>query len=187
MMRIITGLAKGTRLKAPKGMDTRPTADRVKESMFNILGDIVVDAKVLDLFGGTGNLGLEALSRGAAKAIFIDQNQNSINAIKENINLCKLQGQALVYKMDSFVALGRLAREHYKFNLIFCDPPYNKGLVEKTLTKLEENEILEDEAIIVVEHSKHELITSDFSNYEVRRSEKYGETIVSFILYKISS
>jgi len=109
-MRIITGLAKGTRLKAPKGMDTRPTADRVKESMFNILGDIVVDAKVLDLFGGTGNLGLEALSRGAAKAVFIDQNQNSINAIKENVNLCKLQGQALVYKMDSFVALGRLAR-----------------------------------------------------------------------------
>ena len=96
MMRIITGLAKGTRLKAPKGMDTRPTADRVKESMFNILGDIVVDAKVLDLFGGTGNLGLEALSRGAAKAVFIDQNQNSINAIKENVNLCKLQGQALV-------------------------------------------------------------------------------------------
>ena len=185
-MRIITGLAKGIRLKAPKGMDTRPTADRVKESMFNILGGIVDDAKVLDLFGGTGNLGLEALSRGANKAIFIDQNQNSITAIKENINLTKMIKKAIVYKMDSLVALSRLARGHYKFNLVFCDPPYNKGLVEKSLLKLVENDILEDEAIIVVEHSKHEFIPNELLNYEVRRSEKYGETIVSFILYKIS-
>lgn len=185
-MRIITGLAKGIRLKAPKGMDTRPTADRVKESMFNILGDIVDDAKVLDLFGGTGNLGLEALSRGASKAVFIDQNQNSITAIKENINLTKMNQKAVVYKMDSLLSLSRLAREQYKFDLVFCDPPYNKGLVEKSLMKLVENNVLEDEAIIVVEHSKHESIPDDFSNYEVRRSEKYGETIVSFILYKIS-
>ena len=185
-MRIITGLAKGIRLKAPKGMDTRPTADRVKESMFNILGGIVDDAKVLDLFGGTGNLGLEALSRGANKAIFIDQNQNSITAIKENINLTKMIKKAIVYKMDSLVALSRLAREHYKFNLVFFDSPYNKGLVEKSLLKLVENDILEDEAIIVVEHSKHEFIPNELLNYEVRRSEKYGETIVSFILYKIS-
>ena len=95
-MRIITGLAKGTRLNAPKGMDTRPTADRVKESMFNILGDIVVDAKVLDLFGGTGNLGLEALSRGAAKAVFIDQNQNK----KSRSNNCYASIKTVLICLD---------------------------------------------------------------------------------------
>lgn len=182
-MRIITGSAKGIRLNAPRGLETRPTTDRVKESVFNILGDIVVDAQVLDIFAGTGNLGLEALSRGATAAVFIDSSIESIKIIKENAKRTKLIEQTEVYRNDVIRALERFVETSRSFDLIFCDPPYNKGLVEIVLEKIENNSILNPQGILVIEHSKHEKITDQWSNLQLRRVEQYGETLISFLLY----
>ena len=182
-MRIITGSAKGIRLNAPRGLETRPTTDRVKESVFNILGDVVVDAQVLDIFAGTGNLGLEALSRGATAAVFIDSSIESIKIIKDNAQRTKLIEQTEIYRNDVIRALDRFVETSRSFDLIFCDPPYNKGLVEIVLEKIENNSILKPKGILVIEHSKHEKITDQWSNLQLRRVEQYGETLISFLLY----
>lgn len=183
-MRIITGTAKGTRLKTPRGSQTRPTADRVKESIFNILGVTVQNAKVLDLFAGTGNLGLETLSRGARVAVFVDKSPESIQLIKENSVLTKLADRIEVIKNDSINALNRIIKDGRKFDLIFCDPPYNKGLVKLILEKIDNSQLITPDGVIVVEHSKHEQIDNEFNNLIVKRTERYGETLVSFIFSK---
>jgi len=183
-MRIITGIAKGAKLKAPRGMDTRPTADRVKESIFNILGTMVLEATVLDLFAGTGNLGLEALSRGAKHAVFVDQSAISMRVIKDNAIHTKLVHSADFYKSDVLKAVDKLGRAGQMFDLIFCDPPYNKGLVTSVLTKIDELNILTAGGIIILEHSRHENIDKQLSNLQLNRSERYGETIVSFYIYQ---
>lgn len=183
-MRIITGSAKGLKLKAPAGLDTRPTTDRVKESVFNILGDIVVDASVLDLFAGTGNLGLEALSRGSKIAVFVDHGSESIGIIKENANHTKLVEHTEIYKSDVLRALDKFIQMKRSFDLLFCDPPYNKGFVQAVLTKLDRNPIMALDGVIVIEHSRHEEITDQWENLQLRRTERYGETLISFLLYK---
>ncbi|HWR43227.1 16S rRNA (guanine(966)-N(2))-methyltransferase RsmD [Sporomusa sp.] len=192
-MRIITGIAKGTKLKTPKGLDVRPTADRVKESMFSILANLelpsdrhaLTEATVLDLFAGTGNLGLEALSRGAAHALFIDHSQVSLAAIKENISNAKLGELAEVQRGDSVKALDKLDQSGQTFTLIFLDPPYNQGLVNIVLLKLDTSNVLVDGGLIVVEHSKHESINTQWQNLKLIRTERYGETFVTFFLRPI--
>ena len=182
-MRIITGKAKGCKLKAPKGMTTRPTADRVKESLFNILGFDVYDANVLDLFAGSGNLGLEAISRGAKKVVFVDQDTESIRIIKENAEHTKLIAASEIMKCDVFLALQRLERAKVKFNLLFCDPPYLKELVQKVLFKVDTMDILEDGAIIVVEHDRKDNVDVVLENIVLKRSQNYGSTVVSFFVF----
>lgn len=182
-MRIITGSAKGTQLKAPRGLATRPTADRVKESVFNILGDIVIDAHVLDIFAGTGNLGLEALSRGATAAVFIDNSTESIDIIKANAERTKLTARTEIYKNDVTRALDKFVQNGRSFDLIFCDPPYNQGLIQIVLDRIENHSLLKPKGILVIEHSKHEKITDDWNNLQLRRVERYGETLVSFLLH----
>jgi len=179
-VRIIAGTAKGIRLKAPKGMKTRPTADRVKESVFAILGDSCVDAEVLDLFSGTGNLGLEALSRGAATAVLIDKNVQSIKIMMENAILTDLTGFVVICREEVMQALRRLNGEGRSFDLIFCDPPYNLGWPGKVLNVIENSEILRSGGILVMEHSRHEKISTELKRIVVYRSEFYGETVVSF-------
>lgn len=182
-MRIITGKAKGCKLKAPKGMLTRPTADRVKESLFNILGAEVLEAKVLDLFAGTGNLGLEALSRGAVEAVFVDQNAESISIIKENAAHTKLIDKVEMMKSDVFLALRRLSRAEKRFDLLFCDPPYSKGLAQEVLSALDEIDILADGAVIVVEHDRKDDMAVMLHNIVLKRSQTYGSTVVSFFIF----
>lgn len=183
-MRIITGSAKGLLLKAPRGMNTRPTTDRVKESLFSILGDIVVDAKVLDIFAGTGNLGLEALSRGANHAVFVDQSRESIAVIQENALHTRLNDQSTIIKADVVRQLRQLSLTNHSFDLVFCDPPYNKGYVQQVLEILDSSSLLLPQAIVVIEHSQHETIAPTWNHLEVRRSERYGETLITFLLYK---
>ncbi len=183
-MRIITGSAKGTKLKPPKGLSTRPTGDRVKESLFNILGFQLNETRVLDLFAGTGNLGLEALSRGAHSALFVDQDMQSINLIKENAQLTKLVEKTQIYKGEVLRTIDGLANTMQKFDLIFCDPPYNKGLVNRVLDKLDTTRILSDEGIIIMEHSRHELVADQWKHLHCFRRERYGETTLSFLSYK---
>lgn len=176
-MRIITGSAKGTKLKTPRGMAVRPTGDRVKESLFNILGSRVPDARVLDLFAGTGNLGLEALSRGANHTTFVEQSMVSIALIRENAILTKLQDQITIVKANVLSAIDRLEGQ---FDLIFCDPPYNQGLVSQVLIRIDSAAILADRGMLIVEHSQHERIESSLNQLNLIRSERFGETCIGF-------
>ena len=179
-MRIISGAAKGIRLKTPKGMKTRPTTDRVKESVFGILGTKPEDAAVLDLFAGSGALGLEALSRGAAKATLVDKSAESIKIIKENAELAKLDSVAVICREDVLQAIKRFANAGMVFDLVFCDPPYNLGLAPKTLQALDSGDLLSERGVLVLEHSRHEKLPGELKRIAAYRSEFYGETVVSF-------
>lgn len=183
-MRIITGSAKGTRLKAPRGLDTRPTTDRVKESIFNILGNAVDQAVVLDLYAGTGGLGLEALSRGATRAVFVDQSLASIAVIKDNIECTRMTAKAEIIKGDVVKTLERLTEKQALFDIVFCDPPYNKGYVTKVLQKLDSGTLLNQQSILIIEHSRHETLNDiPWKKLILKRNERYGETVVSFFIY----
>ena len=181
-MRIITGSAKGCKLYAPRGLDVRPTADRVKESVFNILGTRTFDAAVLDLFAGTGNLSLEALSRSAARALLVEESAVSVAAIERNLEHTKLAQRACVWRMDVFKALNRLAGQPERFELVFADPPYNRGYAARVLLWFDENELLAPGGMLVLEHSKHEQMEACpcKKNMAIQRVEYYGETVITF-------
>ena len=173
-MRIITGTAKGCRLKAPKGMSTRPTSDRIKESLFSILGSLVLDASVLDLFAGTGGLGLEALSRGASHAVFVDASTADI--IRENAEHARLLGNSEIVHREAISFLGHLAGGERRFDLIFCDPPYHKGLWEKALVMVDRGDLLLPGGVLVVEHGGDERRLPDLRALECVREVSYGHT-----------
>ncbi len=173
-MRIITGSARGARLKTPKGMGTRPTAAHIKESLFNILGYRVAGRTVLDTFAGTGALGLEALSRGAASAVFIDQATSAL--IQENAEHTHLTEHAEIFRGDAFVQLQRLAAAGRQFDLVFCDPPYHKGLWQRALAFFDEKAILKTGAIVVVEHGTDEAELPELASLECVRQQRYGST-----------
>lgn len=173
-MRIITGSARGCRLKTPKGQATRPTSDRIKESLFNILGQKVCGRKVLDIFAGTGNLGLEALSRGAASACFVDQATAAL--IRENAVHTRLQDKAAVHGCDVFAQLSRFSQGGESFDLIFCDPPYHKGLAWRALTFFDESTVLAHAGILVVEHGADENDMPELSELHCVLNRRYGRT-----------
>ncbi len=179
-LRVITGKAKGHKLNTPKGLKTRPTADRVKESIFNILGHINDDSLVLDLFSGSGNIGIEFLSRGAKESYFIDKDTVSIKCIKQNLNNTKLLNQASVYKQNVNKAMNILGNRDIKFNYIFMDPPYNKNLVIPTLQKIHENQLLFDTGIIIIEHESTSSFPDCFFTYSKIDMRKYGDTAITF-------
>ena len=175
-MRIITGSARGCRLKTPKGAEvTRPTADRVKESLFNILGQMVVGRKVLDIFAGTGNLGLEALSRGAESAVFVDK--ATAKLIAENLQLTRLQEKGIVRSGDVFAELSRQAAGKAEFSLIFCDPPYHKGLWQQALRQIDASDgLMAENGILVVEHGAEENEIPELSRLQLVHNRRYGHT-----------
>ena len=173
-MRIITGSARGCRLKTPKGQATRPTSDRIKEALCDILGPRVYGRKVLDIFAGTGNLGLEALSRGAASACFVDQATAAL--IRENAVHTRLQDKAAVHGCDVFAQLSRFAQGGESFDLIFCDPPYHKGLAWRALTFFDESTVLAHAGILVVEHGADENDMPELSELRCVLNRRYGRT-----------
>ena len=175
-MRIITGSARGCRLKTPKGAEvTRPTADRVKESLFNILGQMVAGRKVLDIFAGTGNLGLEALSRGAESAVFVDK--ATAKLIAENLQLTRLQEKGIVRSGDVFAELSRQAAGRAEFSLIFCDPPYHKGLWQQALKQIDGSDgLMAENGILVVEHGAEENEIPELSRLQLVHNRRYGHT-----------
>ena len=174
-MRIITGTARGCRLKTPKGQDTRPTADRIKESLFNILGQEVLDRKVLDIFAGTGNLGLEALSRGAKSGTLVDK--ATAQLMQENARLTRLQDRVIVRGGDVFAELSQLERGQAGFDLIFCDPPYHKGLWERALRQIDQSTgIMAYNGILVVEHGADENDIPGLEHLAVVMNRRYGHT-----------
>lgn len=182
-MRVITGCAKGRRLKAPKGMTTRPTTDRVKEALFSILGGFPCDAMVLDLFAGSGALGIEALSRDAAFAVFIDKSLESYQVIKENLRITGLSDRAEVYRNDMSKALELLNKQGKVFSLIFSDPPYMQGLAEKSLMKVHELKLVAPGGIMLVEHSRRESLDDAIGDFILSRRQQYGDTLISIYTY----
>lgn len=184
MLRVITGKAKGHRLKAPKGLSTRPTTDRVKESLFNIIGLIPSTSTVLDLFSGTGNIGIEFLSRGAQECIFIDNSYSSIKIINENLSNTRLLQQSQVFKNDVNNVIRILGKKKRKFNYIFMDPPYEKDLALPTLENICHEEILEGNGLVIVEHESQSSFPEKVSSMHKIDSRRYGGTTITFFKHK---
>jgi 16S rRNA (guanine966-N2)-methyltransferase len=155
-MRIISGISKGKRLQTPKDKTIRPTSDRVKESIFNILGDEVEGRIVLDLFAGTGNLGIEALSRGAKKAVFVEKGRQALRLIQKNLFQCGLENVSEILPKEAHRAIGILNQRGESFDLILMDPPYEKGLIQQTMVKLNTHKIYHEDTILVIEHDRRE-------------------------------
>ena len=152
-MRVIAGSAKRLQLKTLDGMDTRPTTDRIKETLFNMLSPYLYDCIFLDLFAGSGGIGIEALSRGAMEAVFVEKNPKAMACIRENLKYTRLDRKALTISSDVMTALYRLEGEK-QFDFIFMDPPYNQELEKKVLGYLADSQLLSDEGVIIVEASK---------------------------------
>lgn len=179
-MRVISGKARGHALKAPQGLNTRPTADRVKESIFNIVQSKLYDSIVIDLFAGSGNLGIESLSRNASKAYFIDNNKNSIQSIRENLKKTNLVNSSIVIQTDVLSAIKKLSTQGVKANIIFLDPPYSKGFVTPTLEDIVSFEILQPDGIVIVEHNRADEVPESVHNLQKYRTNNYGDVAVSF-------
>ena len=184
-LRIVGGRLRGKKLHSLPGTLTRPTADRVREAVFNILSSAVSDARVLDLFAGTGLLGLEALSRGAVQAVFVDKHRPAISVINKNILACRLEAATQVLRRDLRHGFNRLQDGMARFHLVFMDPPYNQGLVAPTIENLHTGGMLEKDAIVVVEHTPKEPMGKDLGPFEREDQRKYGKTLVSFLRYAI--
>lgn len=181
-MRVIAGKYKSRQLKSVKSNLTRPTTDRNKENMFNIIGPYFQGGNVLDLFAGSGGLGIEALSRGCDFLYSVDNQYAAFQIIKENIKSLKIEN-AKVYKLDYRKALKKFNQERIKFDLILLDPPYGKGLVDGILEFLIENEMLNDECIIMVEELK-EVVFKTFNQLNLIKKNDYGITALNVFKYQ---
>lgn len=173
-MRVISGKARGVQLKTPEGMLTRPTADRVKEAMFSIIQFDIPGARVLDLFGGTGQLGIEALSRGASRAVFVDQREESCRLIRENLRRTKLEGE--VVRGDYLTYLNRCREQ---FGIIFLDPPYGEDFLETAVKRITEIDILQSNGIIVTERPLGKACPGEYPGYTRSRDYPYGKTLLT--------
>lgn len=175
-MRVITGKARGVQLKTPEGMLTRPTTDRVKEALFSIIQFEIPGARVLDLFGGTGQLGIEALSRGAKKAVFVDAREEACKLIRENLNRTRLSQDSQVVRSDY---LQYLERCKDRFDIILLDPPYAEVFLENALKRITEIDILESNGIIVAERPVGKELPWEFEGYVRSKDYKYGKTLLT--------
>lgn len=175
-MRVITGKARGVQLKTPDGMLTRPTTDRVKEALFSIINFEIPGADVLDLFGGTGQLGIEALSRGAKSAVFVDAREEACELIRENLRRAKLGREGCVIRSDY---LDYLRRCRDKFDIILLDPPYAEVFLESALKQITEIDILRSDGIIVTERPAGKELPWDFNGYNRSKDYKYGKTLLT--------
>jgi 16S rRNA (guanine966-N2)-methyltransferase len=184
-IRIIGGELKGRKLLTVAGKQTRPTSDRVRESIFNILGDTVRNACVLDLYAGTGAMGIEALSRGAKWAVFAENHKAALAALAENIKKCSLENRTRTFRWNILDNLNILQLHRAAFDLAFIDPPYNQGMIQPTLSHLVRSRCLVNGARLAIEHSPREPIPVDRPEFEVADRRRYGKTLVSFLIYMV--
>ncbi len=176
-MRVITGSARGVRLKTPGGLETRPTADRVKEAAFSMVQFEVEGRRVLDLFAGTGQMGIEALSRGAARAVFVDERREAVALVKENLKRARLEERAEAVRSDALDYLGRCVKN--SFDLIFLDPPYAGELLKKALERISEIDILPEGGIIICERPAGRPQSGEFPGLEAGTDHRYGKTVLT--------
>ena len=178
-VRVISGSARGLKLNTPGDDRVRHTTDRVKESMFNIVQDWVYDSQVLDLFAGSGALGIEALSRGASQAVFCDNSLDSIKIIKSNIEKARVADRSQIVSGDFKRCLRDMEAKNQSFDMIFVDPPYYEGLFEEVLDTIRSCKILKKDGIVIVEHDAKKPI-GQVEGLEVYKEKKYGITMLTF-------
>ena len=181
-MRVIGGAARGRRLKVPKGQAVRPTASRVKESLFNILPHDFSGLRVLDLFAGSGNVSIEALSRGAAKAVLIDESPRASAVIRDNLSRLGVSERAQVWTAPVFRSLRKLGKSGENFDLIFLDPPYDREWVGATLSAIGQCHVLSGAGRVVAEHSAREPVRSRYEDLVLNDQRRYGDTLLSFFI-----
>ena len=179
VLRVVSGICKGRPLKAVPGNTTRPTTDKVKEALFNMIGPYFDGGIGLDLFAGSGGLGLEALSRGLDKVIFIDRDAKAVQIIHENINACKMIEKTEVYRNDADRALKALIKREVRFDYIFLDPPYKKQQLVSLMQKIEEQHLLTGDGVVVCEHSHTIELPEQVGALTQIKHETYGIIAVS--------
>ncbi|MDZ5470675.1 16S rRNA (guanine(966)-N(2))-methyltransferase RsmD [Bacillus sp. 31A1R] len=182
-MRVVSGDLKGKSLKAVPGNTTRPTTDKVKEAMFNIIGPYFNGGIGLDLFAGSGGLGIEALSRGADKVIFVDRDGKAIQTIKENIKTCGLEEKTEVYRNDADRAIKAILKRELVLDYIFLDPPYKKQQLLNLLTLIDKEKLLSENGVIVCEHSSEVELPNEIGSFFMKKYEKYGIIAISIYTY----
>jgi 16S rRNA (guanine(966)-N(2))-methyltransferase RsmD len=178
-VRIISGEHKGRRLVGGKAAGLRPTSDRVKESIFNVLQKEVAGRRILDLFAGAGTLGIEALSRGAESVTFVDATASSLKVLRKNLQDLGVQDRSTILRLDGVKALNRLKEE---FHLIFADPPYLEGFPQRIVDSVAQSEVLEANGILILEHHKKERFSFPEQKLSLLKQKRFGDTVISFLL-----
>ncbi|HAU31677.1 MAG: Methyltransferase [Desulfotomaculum sp. 46_296] len=186
MVRVISGIYRGRLLKVPRGWKGRPTGDRVKEALFDILGGRVQESRFLDLYAGTGNVGIEAISRGARQVCFVDQNSKAVQAIYENLRFLPgdLSAQIYVIKLNVLKALKLMANRKELYNIIFLDPPYEQRLEKPTIEMISSCGLLLPDGVIIVESSKREVLPARVDDLTLTRQQRYGDTLLTFYSFQ---
>src|SRR5581483_3882895 len=183
-MRIIAGTLKGRKLSAPAGLELRPTSDRVKEALFNIISNQIEGAAFLDLYAGTGSVGMDALSRGASEVVFVENNKRHLHYLKKNVSSCSFQGRAEIFNISALDFLKKVRRSTRLFDFIFIDPPYGSNEVEKILPMLQEGDMIRNQGMVIIEHFHKKTLPEKSGNLFFLKKYKYGETVLSFYAKK---
>lgn len=178
-MRVVAGEFGGRKLKAVPGSATRPTTDKVKEALFNIIGPYFDGGNSLDLYGGSGGLSIEAVSRGIQTAVLIDHHYQAIKTIKDNVAMTKQAQRFEIYKQDAQKALNLLADRKYQFNLVFLDPPYAQQKIESDLVRMSELKLLSDRALIIAETDQNAHLAEQVPGFEFVKRQDYGITVLT--------
>ena len=182
-MKIVAGKNKGRKLKHLKDLFVRATSHKVREALFDIIMPYICEKVFLDVFAGTGAVGIEALSRGAGKAVFLEKNGKCIKTIYENLMLTGNRSQAFVFKKDYVAGLRMLERKDFSFDYIFLDPPYNKGFAGKALSEISDLSLLNREGQVIVQHHKREILDETIGKLKLIKQKKYSASLLSF--YKL--
>lgn len=180
-MKILGGELKGRNIEMPKGTDIRPTPDKVREALFNIIRDKIKGAVVLDLFAGSGSFGIEALSRGAEIATFVDIQKRCIDSIRKNLSRLPLKKQSInIIQYDTLKSIKKLSDRKLRFDIVFLDPPYYGDWVKKCLITLDKYDILNSSSLIICEHFKKDIVPEKVERFKRIRQSRYGDTVLSF-------
>ncbi len=183
-MRIIAGENRGKKLKAVPGMKTRPTADRVKEAVFSSISEDLYGSRFLDVFSGTGNIALEAVSRGAASAVLLEKDTDALQVIQDNVTACRQQERCTILRGDSIASMNMLSRQGKQFEFIYVDPPYQAGLYEEVLKNIAEKNLLAQDGMILLECAKNTSISMENSIFFIYKEKCYGDTCVLYVKRK---
>ncbi|UII57295.1 16S rRNA (guanine(966)-N(2))-methyltransferase RsmD [Cytobacillus spongiae] len=183
-MRVVSGKYKGKALKAVPGNTTRPTTDKVKEALFNIIGPYFNGGYGLDLFAGSGGLGIEGISRGLEKVIFVDRDGKAVQTVHENVKACGIEDQVEIYRNDSVRALKAIIKREIAFDYIFLDPPYKKQQLVSLLETIDEQKLLKHEGLIVCEHSHDVSLPNKVGELTQSKYERYGMIAISIYTYE---
>ena len=183
-MRIIAGENRGKKLKAVPGMKTRPTADRVKEAVFSSIDDRLYGSRFLDVFSGTGNIALEAVSRGAEEAVLLEKDADALKVIQDNVTACRQDARCTSMRGDSIASMNTLSRQGKQYDLIYVDPPYQGGLYEEVLKNIAEKELLAQDGLILLECAKNTSLSIENSIFFIYKEKCYGDTCVLYVKQK---